>query len=399
MLIFWNSRVLFNRQWLMSCICCEQLHVSRCCSQKKKWTKDEVNSLLAWKYETNAICGPCITPKKARNTVSRAKHKATRDIDNYLLNDSQLAVGIIANELKDVETQTSVLPCSTTRRLSSQTVSEALVEKPRSPVPMNSRASHQVTEKKQADDINNNNADSKHNSKDVFVSTQRQQTCGYTWVDSPAGLQQTDNNENTVMSFTRVTDVDSHNVTQNADQVSHCTSGMMNLELSDTDREQSVENSSAAKRQTAEDKTQKNSSDQHILSFPLFASPVLSSEAASVSVRLPSVSAILKATMPPENQLALTRWEQRMIAELGEDGFQEYQKGCKLLETIDCHSVLNVIFTMDMYIGGGNFLRSGWAGVYSLPHFPLPLPFLLISSLPILSLPLISRPFPFHPSP
>lgn len=41
----------------------------------------------------------------------------------------------------------------------------------------------------------------------------------------------------------------------------------------------------------------------------------------------PSVSAILKATMPPESKFFLERWEKEMIEELGEEGFQQYKQG------------------------------------------------------------------------
>lgn len=46
----------------------------------------------------------------------------------------------------------------------------------------------------------------------------------------------------------------------------------------------------------------------------------------------PSVSAILKATMPPESRFFLERWEKEMIEELGEDGFHQYKQGKNSLE-------------------------------------------------------------------
>ena len=41
---------------------------------------------------------------------------------------------------------------------------------------------------------------------------------------------------------------------------------------------------------------------------------------------LPSVSKILKESMPEERKIALQRWEESMILKLGKEGFQEYQK-------------------------------------------------------------------------
>lgn len=50
-------------------------------------------------------------------------------------------------------------------------------------------------------------------------------------------------------------------------------------------------------------------------------------EPALRDARFPSVSAILKATMPPESKFFLERWEKEMIEELGEEGFQQYKQG------------------------------------------------------------------------
>lgn len=44
------------------------------------------------------------------------------------------------------------------------------------------------------------------------------------------------------------------------------------------------------------------------------------------SQKLPSVSKIIQATMPPEQRAILDRWEANKIAELGEEGFQEMKK-------------------------------------------------------------------------
>jgi len=333
MFIFRHSRAFCHRRWLMNSVCCQSLHIGTCSSQKKKWSEHEISLLTAWNYETDVICGPRIDPKKARNSVSKAKHKATHDIsgDYRYLNNSKVTTGITANELSDDETQMLYLPHSVIRHLSPQTVLEDPVEELRSSAVINNspKGSPTVTEKRQTDVINSKIA-SKDSSDDVLVLTKRKGTYGYTWVDSPAQLPPANSTENAAASFARTTN--SNKIVRNVEQVGRRTGKLSSAstdtaKVSDTGREQLL-NSLATESLSAEDKAQKNTSDQYILSFPLFGSPTLSTETASRPTRLPSVSAILKATMSPESQLVLTRWEQRMIAELGEDGFKEYQKGC-----------------------------------------------------------------------
>ncbi|XP_045623045.2 mitochondrial genome maintenance exonuclease 1 [Procambarus clarkii] len=43
--------------------------------------------------------------------------------------------------------------------------------------------------------------------------------------------------------------------------------------------------------------------------------------------KLPSVRKILEQTMPQSNKIMLEKWKAKMIRELGEEGFQQYQKG------------------------------------------------------------------------
>ena len=42
---------------------------------------------------------------------------------------------------------------------------------------------------------------------------------------------------------------------------------------------------------------------------------------------LPSVSKVLEKSRPPESQALLDRWKEKMIRELGEEGFALWQKG------------------------------------------------------------------------
>ena len=330
MIILRHSCVIYYHRWLVNFLRCQRLHVDRCCLQKKKkWTKDKISALAAWNYETNVICGP----KKARNTISKEKRVRTHDIcvDYSQLNNSQVAGEVGPSKLEADELQMLDMPCSTTKRLSSRTVLEDSVQKPKSPAVNNLFKLHghipAVTEKRQT----GSNIVSKHENEDDFVTTKRVGTCGYTWVDSPAQTLPADGRENTGASYSQTTSADSDNVVQNVVHVSSRVTDASGNNI-DIGEQQTVDNSSATESRMDENPAPKNSSDQYILSFPLFAGPVLPPETGCLSFRLPSVSAILKATMPPENQLALTRWEQRMIAELGEDGFKEYQKGQQFLQ-------------------------------------------------------------------
>ena len=55
-------------------------------------------------------------------------------------------------------------------------------------------------------------------------------------------------------------------------------------------------------------------------------------------VKLPSVTRILSETMSPESRAALDAWKERMVNELGLEGFQKMQKG------IDEFSFLSISF-------------------------------------------------------
>jgi len=333
MFIYRTACVLFCRQWLVNFACCQRFHAGRRILQKKNWTKDEINSFIAWNYATNVICGPRIEPRKVGR---RAKREAVLS-GHGDSNTGHVADRITAGEVTDSEAQMAHFPCSESRRLSPQTVLEVEdpVEKLRSPATDSHKTASAVTEKRQTE-VNNSSSLSKHSSDEGFCeSAKRKDTYGYTWVDNfsqPVPDKSSGCEENTVVSFSQsTTDIGANNV-QNAENVSNCMSSVRNasgnsVKISHSDREQLTNKISPTELEADDNKAQRCSSAQHILSFPLFTSAVLAAETVGLSGRLPSVSAILKATMSPENRLALTRWEQRMIAELGEDGFKQFQKG------------------------------------------------------------------------
>lgn len=71
-----------------------------------------------------------------------------------------------------------------------------------------------------------------------------------------------------------------------------------------------------------------------ILNYPLISKKSTLSQTedllANRSLRLPSISKILQATMPESSRIALRKWKLGKIAELGVDGFKQYER-----ETLD----------------------------------------------------------------
>ncbi len=66
--------------------------------------------------------------------------------------------------------------------------------------------------------------------------------------------------------------------------------------------------------------------------------PILNSEEVAMLDKksaMPSVSLVLEKSRPPEEQAMLDRWKAKMISELGEEGFAQWQKGDSLLLCAD----------------------------------------------------------------
>lgn len=65
-----------------------------------------------------------------------------------------------------------------------------------------------------------------------------------------------------------------------------------------------------------------------ILDYPMVCKPndFIGAQAPETKLRLPSVGKVLQATMSESSRAALKRWKLDKIAELGMDGFHEYQK-------------------------------------------------------------------------
>lgn len=67
-----------------------------------------------------------------------------------------------------------------------------------------------------------------------------------------------------------------------------------------------------------------------MVNYPLVCEKIASSQMerlmADDSVRLPSISKVLQATMPESARIALRKWKLSKIAELGLDGFKQYEQ-------------------------------------------------------------------------
>lgn len=67
-----------------------------------------------------------------------------------------------------------------------------------------------------------------------------------------------------------------------------------------------------------------------ILNYPIISNKSTLSQIedllADRSIRLPSISKVLQATMPESSRIALRKWKLGKIAELGLDGFKEYEQ-------------------------------------------------------------------------
>lgn len=67
-----------------------------------------------------------------------------------------------------------------------------------------------------------------------------------------------------------------------------------------------------------------------MVNYPLVCEKIASSQTeklmADNSVRLPSISKVLQATMPESARIALRKWKLSKIAELGFDGFKQYEQ-------------------------------------------------------------------------
>nr|BAE39926.1 unnamed protein product [Mus musculus] len=67
---------------------------------------------------------------------------------------------------------------------------------------------------------------------------------------------------------------------------------------------------------------------------------------------IPSVTRILQQTMPPEQSFFLERWKERMVLELGEDGFAEYTSNV-FLQGKQFHKALESILSPQENLTGG----------------------------------------------
>ncbi|NXF03615.1 MGME1 exonuclease, partial [Smithornis capensis] len=76
---------------------------------------------------------------------------------------------------------------------------------------------------------------------------------------------------------------------------------------------------------------------------PVSSDSTLPRKIALQKSKMPSVTRILQQTLSPQQVFYLERWKQKMIAELGKDGFEEYTKNLFLQGEL-FHSALESIF-------------------------------------------------------
>lgn len=135
------------------------------------------------------------------------------------------------------------------------------------------------------------------------------------------------------------------NVNNNHDNIARTDSSHSNhdIESSSIYNNESLSGSDISDIKNAATKSSyfKNLSDviiKNLPSFPIMGSKPESStqstEILSISaiddpetIKFPSVTRILSQTMPLESKLALEAWKERMIKELGQEGFEKHQKG------------------------------------------------------------------------
>lgn len=119
---------------------------------------------------------------------------------------------------------------------------------------------------------------------------------------------------------------------------------------------------------------------KNLSSFPIMGSKQKSfsqlTEVLSISghndpetIKFPSVTKILAQTMPLESKLALEAWKEKMIKELGPEGFEMHQKGIQLNYFVNCIIQINPIKNKDIcFFFGIHSIVRGWrisAFVYS----------------------------------
>ncbi|XP_012229763.1 uncharacterized protein [Linepithema humile] len=130
-----------------------------------------------------------------------------------------------------------------------------------------------------------------------------------------------------------------HNKVGSITESSHFNQDMP-IESSSIHKNASNSNTSDIKNTSIKYVSSKSLSDiiiKNLLSFPIMGSKQESStestEIFSISgmddpetIKFPSVTRILTETMPLESKLALEAWKKRMINQLGQEGFEKYQK-------------------------------------------------------------------------
>lgn len=278
----------------------------------KKWTKAQLQPLIEWAKETESIYGPVIKSKqKPEKSVEKQEKKpAEPKVKKSVGKSSQALSSNGTNEVKDVEIlkQTSDFVKDKVERIVEHTE-----------VTLNHASFEDTMDYEEVSD-----PDVSMSPQTTTKSTQKTTTSLGSVKVSPTSEIQRDSKDG-LRSLDSVADLSS--IPAEHEDVTG------SVGLKDNEEFVPVSSEMISTRDFL----------SRILAFPPFtiawnatggrrsiANAAKNSTDVELALRdagYPSVSAVLKGTMPPESKFFLERWEKEMIEELGEEGFQQYKQG------------------------------------------------------------------------
>lgn len=105
-----------------------------------------------------------------------------------------------------------------------------------------------------------------------------------------------------------------------------------------------------------------------ILNYPLICKKGSKSQQedliADTSIQIPSISKVLQATMPESSRFALQKWKLGKVAELGLDGFKQYEKE-SLHRGKEFHSAIECFLKFGKYPDSNSSIIKLWESIDS----------------------------------